>query len=71
MGVKSQYFLYFMCIGVLQAYMLVCHVCVQYLWRPEEGIRSPGVVICHVGRRESNPGPLEKQPVFPMAEPSL
>jgi hypothetical protein len=46
------------------------------LWRPEEGIRSPGPGVrdgCEppYGCKESNPGPLQEQPVLLTSEPSL
>ena len=52
------------------------HTCVQYLQRPEEGIRSLGTGVtggCELpcGCWELNPGPLEEQPVLVTTEPSL
>ncbi|EDL01779.1 mCG144933, partial [Mus musculus] len=47
-----------------------------YLWRPEEGVRSletrvTGSSEQSGGYWESNPGPLDEQPVLLTTEPSL
>lgn len=54
----------------------LCNTCTQYLWRPEEGISSPGTGIkdgCQrpLGCWEENPCHLEGQPVLLTSEPSL
>lgn len=43
----SYFFLlfYFLCIGVLPAYMFIYHICAWCLQRPEESIRAPQTVI--------------------------
>ena len=62
-----------MCLCALPACMYVYHVCAWCLWRPEEGIRSPGTGVtdgCEppYGYWESNLGPLEEQQVLLKAE---
>jgi hypothetical protein len=56
--------------------MCVCkHTCAWCLWRPEElmplELKFQSVVSLLCGYRESNPSPLEEQPVLLTAEPSL
>ena len=58
-----------MCVDILPACMSVHRVLPGALRRPEEGVGSPGTGItdgCEppCGCWESNPGPLEEQPVL-------
>jgi E3 ubiquitin-protein ligase NEDD4 len=62
--------------SVLPACMSVHHMHTWCLWRPEEGVGSPGIGVtdsCELpcGCWELNSGPLKKQPVLLTTEPSL
>lgn len=51
-------------------------MCASCPWRPKEDVRSPGTGVTDShepswGCWESNPDPLEEQPVFLTTEPSL
>jgi hypothetical protein len=66
-----------MCLGVLPAVISVCYKHAWHPWRPEEGVRSPAIVVtggceCPCGCLESNLGLLEGQlaMVEPLAVPN-
>lgn len=48
-------------------YICLC-MPVQHLWSPEEGTGSPGAGVTDGYKQESNPGPLEVQPVLVTVE---
>ena len=66
----------FMYICVLSVCMSEQHLCPWCPWNPEEGVQLPRTGVtdgCELlcGCWETNPGPLQEQPLFLTAEPSL
>lgn len=59
-----KFYFYFMLMGACLQVCL-CATCMQYLWRPQEGIRYPGTLGCEspIGCWERNPDPPGEQPM--------